>query len=260
MNFQLASATNGMALCANCHYEYDNHYDPQLIFYPCDIQFFIRFELRDRQRRKNDGSARRAPTSAQYVQWCGLYNRIHFNDDGKGKVVVHESAEWKGAPMAAFQRTFGIMGGVRAAGIPESDMEDLRMLWNLYSTWNDDDGSLPSSWVTDRFPPGTDGLSHWAMILTRDTEKSVMAATILRMGELKMSQRGARLIWRLSRMRMTKTRCRLGGGRLCQGPRRYPVLTICTGDGTLGPRQRPTTRPGDVLKRQTMTSDSPCPE
>ncbi|OJI99810.1 hypothetical protein ASPVEDRAFT_81401 [Aspergillus versicolor CBS 583.65] len=34
INFRLVSVENGVALCARCHIEYDDHCDPKLMFYP----------------------------------------------------------------------------------------------------------------------------------------------------------------------------------------------------------------------------------
>lgn len=126
------SVENGVALCANCHIDYDDHCDPRLIFYPCDIQFFIKFELRDRARRQVDGSRRKVPTAQQYMQWCGLYSRIFFDWLGRDKTHAEEPVEWTGAPLAALRRVFGIMGCPRAAGIPMEDLDDIRALWDLY--------------------------------------------------------------------------------------------------------------------------------
>ncbi|KAL4735575.1 hypothetical protein BDV11DRAFT_211865 [Aspergillus similis] len=137
INFDLKSPMNGVALCASCHIRYDDHCDPRLIFYPKDINFFIAFELRDRFRRRKDGSPRTVPTATQYAKRGGLYTRIVFRRKGQDAAVVKEPACWHGAPLAAFRRVFGIMGCPRADGIPEEDMLRLRDLWDLYFRDND---------------------------------------------------------------------------------------------------------------------------
>ncbi|KAL4816627.1 hypothetical protein BDW67DRAFT_190676 [Aspergillus spinulosporus] len=137
INFDLKSRMNGVALCASCHIRYDDHCDPRLIFYPKDIDFFIAFELRDRVRRRKNGSSRTVPTAAQYAKQGGLYPRIVFRRKGQDAAVVKEPAYWHGAPLAAFRRVFGIMGCPRADGIPKEDILRLRDLWDLYFREND---------------------------------------------------------------------------------------------------------------------------
>ncbi|KAL4783399.1 hypothetical protein BJX76DRAFT_358038 [Aspergillus varians] len=132
VNFRLMSDTNGICLCPTCHAKFDDQRDPKLSFYPSDIQFFIRFELRDKERRQQDGSKRTVPTAEQYIRWCGLYNRVFFSLGGEDMVVVKEPAVWGGAPLAVLRRAFGIMGCPRASGIPKQDRDDLRLLWDLY--------------------------------------------------------------------------------------------------------------------------------
>ncbi|KAI9375053.1 hypothetical protein BJX61DRAFT_209620 [Aspergillus egyptiacus] len=133
INFHLASEMNRVALCPNCHSNFDDHCDPKLIFYPVDIRFFIRYELRDRIRRQKDGSPRRVPTARQYADWAGsLYQRIFFDVRATNIPRIVEPAQWGGAPLASFRRVFGMMGSPRARGIPKQDREDLRVLWELY--------------------------------------------------------------------------------------------------------------------------------
>ncbi|KAL2821414.1 hypothetical protein BDW59DRAFT_174142 [Aspergillus cavernicola] len=132
INFDLMSPMNGVALCASCHIRYDNHCDPRLIFYPKDIDFFIAFELRNRIRRRKDGSSRTVPTAAQYAKRGGLYTRIVFRRKGQDTAIVKDPACWHGAPLGSLRRVFGIMGCPRADGIPEEDMLRLRDLWDLY--------------------------------------------------------------------------------------------------------------------------------
>ncbi|KAL3481262.1 hypothetical protein BJX99DRAFT_219433 [Aspergillus californicus] len=137
INFRLTPVMNGVGLCASCHVKYDDHCDPKLIFYPSDITFFIRYELRDRIRRQKDGSGRRIPNATQYTNWCGLYTRVIFKHHGLDSPSMGEPAPWEGAPLAALRRAFGVMGCPRAAGIPRPDLVALRELWDLY--FSDDD-------------------------------------------------------------------------------------------------------------------------
>lgn len=146
INFKLRSQSNGIGLCPICHYKYDDHRDPKVTFYPTDIEFFIRFELRDRARREKDGSSQRiTPTAAQYVRQSGLYNRIQLDWQGSDEAKVLEPAAWNGAPLAALHRTFGMLSCARANGIPKKDRDDLRLLWDLY--YGDDDEEVASKAV-----------------------------------------------------------------------------------------------------------------
>lgn len=143
INFRLRSQLNGIGLCPTCHTKYDDHCDPKITFYPTDIEFFIRFELRDRARREKDSSSHRiTPTAAQYVRQSGLYNRIQLDWQGSDEAKVLEPAAWIGAPLAALRRTFGILSCPRANRIPKQDRNNLRLLWDLY--YGDDDEEVAS--------------------------------------------------------------------------------------------------------------------
>ncbi|PKY06594.1 hypothetical protein P168DRAFT_115733 [Aspergillus campestris IBT 28561] len=69
--FSLTSAANGIPLCATCHLEFDRAHDPGFVFFPSDLQYFIDFELRDRERRalavgEGDIIPREVPSSTSY--------------------------------------------------------------------------------------------------------------------------------------------------------------------------------------------------
>lgn len=52
MDFPLASLANAIALCGTCHPQFDYALDPGFVFIPTDLDYFIDFELEDRQRRR----------------------------------------------------------------------------------------------------------------------------------------------------------------------------------------------------------------
>lgn len=143
INFKPRSQLNVVGLCPNCHTNYNDHRDPNVAFYPTDLQFLIRFELRDRARRGKESPRERiTPTAAQYVRQCGLYNRIQLDWKGLDTYKVLEPAAWNGAPLATIPRTFAMMSCPRVGGIPKQDREDLRLLWDLY--YGDDDEEVVS--------------------------------------------------------------------------------------------------------------------
>ncbi len=126
INFKPRSQLNVVGLCPNCHTNYNDHRDPNVAFYPTDLQFLIRFELRDRARRGKESPRERiTPTAAQYVRQCGLYNRIQLDWKGLDTYKVLEPAAWNGAPLATIPRTFAMMSCPRVGGIPKQDREDL---------------------------------------------------------------------------------------------------------------------------------------
>ncbi|RDW63049.1 uncharacterized protein DSM5745_10160 [Aspergillus mulundensis] len=141
INFGLRSPLNAVPLCATCHRVFDNMTDPQVTFYPADLDFFIRFELRDRARRRKlpGPSKRRVPTARQYIQHSGggLYRRVFFRwnrvDRRDGWVPPGpDPAPWKGSPIAVIRRATAVLTSPRGAGIPPEDHKRLFILWQLY--------------------------------------------------------------------------------------------------------------------------------
>ncbi|KAL5339383.1 hypothetical protein BJX70DRAFT_397833 [Aspergillus crustosus] len=85
INYRLTSKTNNIIhLCPNCHHKLINPHNLWATFYPQNLEYFIRFKLRDRARRQRHarGEAessspfRRVPTAADYLaHGGGLYVR-----------------------------------------------------------------------------------------------------------------------------------------------------------------------------------------
>ncbi|KAL4886185.1 hypothetical protein BJY04DRAFT_213718 [Aspergillus karnatakaensis] len=132
INFRLNNTEmNTIQLCLNCDGKFNDVTDPGILFYPTDIASFIRFELRDRARRKSDGSARRVPTAAMYIAKGGLYNRIMFTHWTLDPVLFNPKI-WPGAPLAALKRAFMTVHSPRAGFVPEEDTAKPRDLYDLY--------------------------------------------------------------------------------------------------------------------------------
>ncbi|KAL3467685.1 hypothetical protein BJX64DRAFT_283153 [Aspergillus heterothallicus] len=157
VNFRLGSEQNRVGLCPNCHTKYDNHSDPQAMFYPCNLEYFVRFELRDRHRRAINGNTvaiRQVPTAAQYAARCGgLYTRMRFYFRN-GELIRRQKAPkaWHGAPIAALHRAMAIVGSSRAERIPVQDTKVFRILWDVY--FRDDPDILQP--ILEEYWDGTD--------------------------------------------------------------------------------------------------------
>jgi len=84
------------------------------VIYPSDIDWFLRWEETDFERRKHDSELhkelriRRPPTVADYRESEAkalLYTRLSLGDWHPGLTIAKE-ASWEGDPMAAFQSSF----------------------------------------------------------------------------------------------------------------------------------------------------------
>lgn len=145
INFDVHSSQNGISLCPNCHAYYDNNADPGFVFWPEDLDFFIRFELRDRARRRRlpPGAQRqrRVPTAKQYQvyqegtepQSWGTYYRVHLVDGNARHVTeATPTKEWGGSPIGALRRAIAVIGCPRSFRIPPDAIKKLQILRDLY--------------------------------------------------------------------------------------------------------------------------------
>ncbi|KAF3019925.1 hypothetical protein E8E15_004067 [Penicillium rubens] len=48
----LKAKENAIFLCKSCHCQFDNAYNPGIVFFPADLEFFIEWEKADQARRK----------------------------------------------------------------------------------------------------------------------------------------------------------------------------------------------------------------
>ncbi|KAL2814453.1 hypothetical protein BJX63DRAFT_431353 [Aspergillus granulosus] len=154
LDFPIDSVMNGIALCPSCHEQFNYALDPGFAFIPTDIQFFIEFELADRERRKeaqergdHNSSARRVPSAEQYQQHQleqgvitpdssgGLYRPIFLKPilGAKGiQALTERNRPWYGAPMASLRRAFPILGTGRSQVLGKATRNALERLRNLY--------------------------------------------------------------------------------------------------------------------------------
>lgn len=75
----LESTANGIALCQPCHVQYDKA-DPDFVLLPEDLDYFIRFELSDRE--KKDRRSRAVPTAAYYKDYQISQGKVSPSDIG----------------------------------------------------------------------------------------------------------------------------------------------------------------------------------
>ncbi|CEL09620.1 hypothetical protein ASPCAL12753 [Aspergillus calidoustus] len=153
IDFRISSHLNGIALCGSCHTEFDDAYDPWFSFMPADLDFFINFELRDRERRRQvalSGQAprRRVPNANSYKQHQvdsgiidsdsigGLYTPYYLAPVSHRVSTFSTPRPWHGAPLASLRRAFLLLGSGRAQSI---DKDQLQKLWRLKELYFSDD-------------------------------------------------------------------------------------------------------------------------
>ncbi|RHZ49624.1 hypothetical protein CDV55_100289 [Aspergillus turcosus] len=148
INFNPLTAMNAIALCPTCRTYYDDALDPMFFFVPSDLDFFIRFELRNRVHRQGDITKRRVPLPREYAQYQykqgkitdvaqgGQYTRVYLCDNPR---TQHTQApnQWHGAPFPAIRRAIGALGSPRIGRIPQDMVMKLQILRDLY--YLDDD-------------------------------------------------------------------------------------------------------------------------
>ena len=80
MGFALASLANAIALCGTCQPQFDCALDPRFVFIPTDLDYFIDFELEDRQRRR--AAAEKGVLSDRLVPTAEMY-KLHEMTNGE---------------------------------------------------------------------------------------------------------------------------------------------------------------------------------
>ncbi|KAH8431475.1 uncharacterized protein LDX57_009138 [Aspergillus melleus] len=171
INFDVTSTQNAMALCPVCHRLYDDGWDPGFTFWPVDLDFFIRFELRDRARRRRlpptEQRQRRVPTARQYQfhqkgtdkEGWGMYQRVYLNDSKLSMFIKDEPTKaWSGSPMAALRRAIGAIGSPRSFRFPPNVIEKLRILQDLYYGPEDEEAEVEKKHGLDPFEEPDDDI------------------------------------------------------------------------------------------------------
>jgi hypothetical protein len=168
----LKSKENAIFLCKSCHCQYDNAYNPGIVFFPADLEFFIEWEKADQARRKeaaqNGAHVRRSPpTAAAYKARQVEQARVDPNSIGglyrtaildtffasdlpkslRREVIEYRSQlkQWHGEPMYTILRAFIILGTLQVKLLDPEIKRQLRELQDLYTSddlKDDDDDSL----------------------------------------------------------------------------------------------------------------------
>ncbi|KAE8389608.1 hypothetical protein BDV23DRAFT_194289 [Aspergillus alliaceus] len=151
LNFSLLSAANGIPLCGTCHIQFDRAHDPGFVFIPTDLQYFIDFELEDRERRLASNTLpRQVPTSVMYRDHLmkekkipddttsGLYRPIFLKEYLYHGIISVEDLgftkpkQWHGAPIATLRRGILALGSARITSLDKVTVAQLQVLRDLY--------------------------------------------------------------------------------------------------------------------------------
>ncbi|KAJ5407336.1 hypothetical protein N7465_008620, partial [Penicillium sp. CMV-2018d] len=170
--FSLKSVINCIQLCPTCHAAFDRSDDPRWVFLPTDLDFFIRYELADQQRRAqaDPPSTRIVPTIQDYRDHLaskglvandaigGLYRGYYLQNFLCGGLlsldqlgVLATPKPWHGHPLGAIRRGIAVLGSSRCLTLDRATINNLAKLRDLYF----DDESLihPSLVQLYRNPP-----------------------------------------------------------------------------------------------------------
>ena len=179
----LGDQQNGIPLCPSCHRAFDDINNPGLVFVPTELYYFIEFEEKDHENRREIARRlghvppRLVPTPQMYSEHLKRRGLLSQDDSGglnwrytlrdyfpvnadktfiPGLGPFKEPGIWHGAPMAALKRAFQILGDPSVEGITEEQLESLWKLRKLYSrkllaidTTNSDLGSARSGIALD---------------------------------------------------------------------------------------------------------------
>ncbi|PKY05542.1 hypothetical protein P168DRAFT_317065 [Aspergillus campestris IBT 28561] len=155
LNFSLTSADNGIPLCSTCQYLFERPDDPGFVFIPADLQYFIDFELKDRENRElaarnGEALSRQVPSSDMYREHQlkqgaieaeaagGLYKRVFLTNYSAGELIDPEEhgltglKVWHGAPLATLRRGIHALGSARVYQMDPKTIAQLETLRSLY--------------------------------------------------------------------------------------------------------------------------------
>ncbi|OJJ50078.1 hypothetical protein ASPZODRAFT_128692 [Penicilliopsis zonata CBS 506.65] len=164
VNYQLTSSFNAIALCPNCHCQFDCGLDPGLVFIPTDLAYFLDFEVKDQERRRQAAALgevlqRQVPSAETYRLHQITQGKVAANAIGglyqpvvlKTYIMIgspfdvtqflQRPRQWHGAPLACLRRGFLILGGGRLGALSREQRLDLQRLRDLYFL-SDKEGSV----------------------------------------------------------------------------------------------------------------------
>jgi hypothetical protein len=157
---------NAIPPCPSCHDQFDCTFDPGFIFIPTDLQYFIEFELKDREHRKREAERgvilkREVPTSEMYKlhqvnkgiitadaiggQYLPVFLKQYLLNGALPfdlAPYLSKPREWHGAPLACLRRYIHILGGAHLRSLERQTRLELEKLRNLYF-FDEEDNSPP---------------------------------------------------------------------------------------------------------------------
>jgi hypothetical protein len=182
ITFAISSTANRIGLCPTCHEQFDRSIDPGFILIPSDLEYFINFELQDRQRRGKVGEnpTRRVPTSLMYKthqvangtipaeSQGGLYTPIFLQEYLHCGVVpssvllpyLIRPKSWHGEPLAVLRRCFHILGGMRCKNLNKDTRTKLERLRNLYFFDEEEEEEEEKKSRPDSLPTQSEGVKR----------------------------------------------------------------------------------------------------
>ena len=151
--FSYKAVTNCIPLCPQCHRAFDRSEDPCYVFLPSDLQFFIKWETNDQQRRSQgiSPSHRIVPGVEEYHNhqlsqnlisndangglYCGYFLKDYLYNGCLPTDFIRTLAgpkPWHGHPLATIRRGIAILGSARCYVLGESTVNQLTTLRHLY--------------------------------------------------------------------------------------------------------------------------------
>lgn len=178
IDFLITSIANAIPLCPSCHGQFYCHIDPGLVFIPTDLQYFIDFELNDKERRKRAAEEgvfmkRKVPNSdmsklhqvakgvigpdATGGQYRPVFLKQYLFVGRLSYTTVQNllstPREWHGAPITCLRRCIHVLGSGRVKMLGKETLLQLEMLRDLYFL---DEEESPNS-VTQTGPDSGQG-------------------------------------------------------------------------------------------------------
>lgn len=179
LNFNPSGVDNAVVLCSLCHVKFDMMGDPGWVFYPADLDYFIRYETDDYDLRLQEAARgikrnRSCPTAADYSTAQkqsghllpdavgGLYRRVFLRRLHPHIPQNHLAQErsWSGAPIAALRQAIHATGSLRVTAFPPDDLSKLRTLQALYARPDPDLPAPTSASITRMAVPTIDTRSE----------------------------------------------------------------------------------------------------
>ena len=151
LDFEINLVDNGIGLCPTCHITSGDIGNPGWTFFQSDLEFFIEFEQRERERR----SGSLLPDSFQPRPITGntrLTKAEAFSEPLQDLLSQERHRPWHGAPMAALRRGIAALGSLYIDKIPDDIVGRLVELRRLYMS-DEAEGLSGQRSASGRRPP-----------------------------------------------------------------------------------------------------------